>query len=205
MSSARILTLLALALPAVSGAQVPPAAPPAAASAKAPDGTRRNHTAADIAFVQGMIGHHGQALEMTALIPGRAQRPELAMLGERITVSQRDEIAMMTEWLRVRGESPMAGMHHGEHLMPGMLTPPQMDSLRAARGTAFDRLFLRLMIQHHEGALVMVKDLLATPRAAQEPQLFGFVSDVDTDQRAEIRRMQALLDTITPAASRRLP
>lgn len=154
------------------------------------------HTPADVQFVQGMIGHHGQALDMTALISGRSKRSDLASLGERITVSQRDEIAMMSNWLRLRGEATTSPMRHEGHIMPGMLNVPQMDSLRAARGDAFDRLFLRYMIQHHEGALAMVKALLATPRAAQEPQLFTFVSDVDTDQRAEIARMQALLDTI---------
>jgi uncharacterized protein (DUF305 family) len=162
----------------------------------------RKPTAADIAFMQGMIGHHAQALDMAALIPSHTRTPTLALLGERITVSQRDEIAMMSEWLRVRGEAvPMAMAHEG-HRMPGMLSPAQMDSLRGASGAAFDRLFLRSMIQHHEGALLMVKQLLATQGAAQEPQLFGFASDVDTDQRAEIRRMQALLSRYAPARRR---
>lgn len=185
MPSYRAVTLLValvLAAPAATGAQVSPAARPP--------------TAADVGFVQGMIQHHSQALEMTALISERTQRADLRNLGERITVSQRDEIAMMSQWLKVRGEQTTPRMQHDGHVMPGMLTAAQMDSLRASRGTAFDRLFLKLMIQHHEGALTMVKDLLATPRAAQEPQLFSFVSDVDTDQRAEIARMQALLDTI---------
>jgi uncharacterized protein (DUF305 family) len=167
------------------------------AGTKAPDSTGKKYTWADVAFVQGMIQHHGQALEMTALISGRTQRQDLASLGERITVSQRDEIAMMSQWLKARGEPVTATpSEHAEHAMPGMLSRAQMDSLRASRGSSFDRLFLRLMIQHHEGALVMVKTLLSVPRAAQEPQLFTFVSDVDTDQRAEIARMQALLDTI---------
>lgn len=163
-------------------------------------------TAADIAFMQGMIGHHGQALEMTALMPSRSASPKMALLGERITVSQRDEIAMMTEWLRVRGADAhaMSGHSMAGHLMPGMLSPAQMDTLRAATGVRFDRLFLRYMIQHHEGALEMVKSLLGTNGAAQEPQLFGFASDVDTDQRAEIRRMQQLLkDLSTPGAKAR--
>jgi uncharacterized protein (DUF305 family) len=158
-------------------------------------------TAADIAFMQGMIGHHGQALEMTALIPSRSTFKTMALLGERITVSQRDEIAMMSEWLRLRGADAhrMTG-----HQMPGMLSPAQMDTLRAATGVRFDRLFLRYMIQHHDGALQMVKSLLGTNGAAQEPQLFGFASDVDTDQRAEIRRMQQLLkDLSTPTTKTR--
>ena len=174
------------------------------------------YVAADVAFVQGMIAHHAQALLMTALMPASTRDQTLRLLGERITVSQRDEIAMMAEWLRVRGEavpavaaavaagSPLpTGMDHGsmdhasmsagDHLMPGMLSASQMDTLRSARGAAFDHLFLRYMIQHHEGALAMVMQLMSSPGAAQEPQLFGFASDVDTDQRAEIRRMQTLL------------
>lgn len=185
MPSYRTVTLLAALLFSGPSAALPQASPAA-----------RPATAGDVAFVQGMIQHHGQALEMTTLISERTQRADLKNLGERITVSQRDEIAMMSQWLKVRGESTTSHMQHEGHVMPGMLSPAQMDSLRSARGTTFDQLFLRLMIQHHEGALTMVKELLATPRAAQEPQLFSFVSDVDTDQRAEIARMKALLDTI---------
>jgi uncharacterized protein (DUF305 family) len=160
--------------------------------------------------MQGMIGHHAQALVMAALVPSRTATPALRALAERIDVSQRDEIAAMRQWLADRGEPVpdstgalpgAAGAHagheaHGGHAaaaMPGMLTPVQLAELAAASGAAFDRLFLRLMIQHHEGALVMVRDLLATPGAAREAQTFAFVSDVDTDQRAEIARMQALL------------
>lgn len=172
----------------------------------------RRHTPADAAFMQGMIGHHAQALVMAALVPSRSATPALRALAERIDVSQRDEIAAMRQWLADRGEPVpdstgalpgAAGAHaghaahaaHGAHAaaMPGMLTPVQLAELAAASGAAFDRLFLRLMIQHHEGALVMVRDLLATPGAAREAQTFAFVSDVDTDQRAEIARMQALL------------
>lgn len=178
-------------------------------------------TAADIAFMKGMIGHHAQAVEMTALLPTRSSAKTMALLGERISVSQRDEIAMMSEWLRTHGATvpaitptpsashPMAGHAmpgHDTvgHQMPGMLSPAQMDTLRAATGGRFDRLFLRYMIQHHEGALDMVRSLLGTNGAAQEPQLFGFASDVDTDQRAEIRRMQQLLKTIsTPTTNTR--
>jgi uncharacterized protein (DUF305 family) len=168
------------------------------------------HTPADAAFMQGMIGHHAQALVMAALVPSRTATPALRALAERLDVSQRDEIAAMRRWLADRGEPVpdstgalpgAAGAHagheaHGGHAaaaMPGMLTPVQLAELAAASGAAFDRLFLRLMIQHHEGALVMVRDLLATPGAAREAQTFAFVSDVDTDQRAEIARMQALL------------
>ncbi len=167
------------------------------------------YTAADVAFMQGMIGHHAQALEMSALVAGRSTRPELALLAERISVSQRDEIAIMQTWLSERKQPvPATGGHdmhaahamHGSagamHQMPGMLSPAQMDSLTKATGPAFDRLFLQYMIQHHEGALFMVAELLRAPNAAREPMMFQFVSDVDTDQRAEIRRMQALLRTL---------
>lgn len=154
------------------------------------------HTAADVRFVQGMIPHHAQALEMTALVPERSSSQALQLLAERIEVTQGDEIAWMQRWLQDRGEAlPEAHAHHGGHLMPGMLTPAQMAQLKAATGTAFDRLFLELMISHHEGALVMVSALFAASGAAQEPQIYRFASDVEVDQRAEIKRMRAMLGT----------
>ncbi|MBL0169726.1 MAG: DUF305 domain-containing protein [Gemmatimonadaceae bacterium] len=202
-----------LGYPAHSFAQNPPSSASHPGHQAQGQGARVKVTDADIAFVQGMIGHHGQALEMTALIADQSRDQTIAMLGERITVSQRDEIAMMSEWLRVRGlpvpevasMPSMAGMSPDHRLMPGMLSAGQMDTLRAAKGAEFDRRFLIYMIQHHEGALIMVKQLMSAPGAAQEPQLFGFASDVDTDQRAEIRRMQALLAKYPsrPAARRR--
>lgn len=155
------------------------------------------HTPADVRFMQGMLGHHAQALEMTALVADRSRNDGLKQLAERIDVSQRDEMAMMRQWLGRRGEPlPDPHAHHAGHLMPGMLTAEQMAALAAARGPAFDRLFLEGMIQHHQGALVMVRELIATPRAAQEPDLFDFVSDVEADQAMEIARMRALLQTI---------
>lgn len=160
----------------------------------------QDHTPADTAFLQGMIAHHAQALEMVALMPGRTTTPAILLLGERMAVSQRDEIALMSQWLQDRGMSaPHVATGIPGHassmmtMMPGMLSPAQMDSLRSATGDSFNQRFLQLMTQHHEGALDMVKGLLATPGTAREPQLFSFVSDVDTDQRAEIRRMQQLL------------
>ena len=161
-------------------------------------------TAADVRFMQEMIGHHAQAVEMTALIQTRTRRPDLQTLGERITVSQRDEIAMMRHWLEARGATVPATMAHDMRghgastghamaLMPGMLTPEQMTALRASRGATFDRLFLEGMIQHHGGALTMVGQLLAVPGAAQESEINRFVTDVDTDQRAEITRMRRML------------
>jgi uncharacterized protein (DUF305 family) len=152
-------------------------------------------TPADVAFMQGMIGHHAQAIEMVALLKARTARQDMQMLGLRIDVSQRDEILMMQDWLRGRGQTvPDEHAHHlhDAKLMPGMLSPDQMKKLEAARGVEFDKLFLEYMIQHHEGALTMVKDLMATPGAAQESQMFAFVSDVEADQSAEITRMRAL-------------
>lgn len=158
-------------------------------------------TEADVRFMQGMIPHHAQALDMTALVPTRTSRRDVLLLAERIEVSQKDEIAWMQRWLRDHGESmPDLDAHHGHHgaerhaLMPGMLTPDEMDQLAAATGSAFDRLFLQFMIRHHEGALVMVRDLLASPGAAQASEVYRFASDVDADQRADIQRMLGMLD-----------
>jgi len=163
----------------------------------------------DVAFMQGMIAHHAQALSMSALVSARTQRPEFRSLAERIVVSQQDEIAIMQSWLRERKQtvpevSDAAHASHTTHAahaqvshdMPGMLTSAQMDSLSTASGVQFERLFLRYMIQHHDGALQMVASLLAAPGGARDPQVFQFASDVDTDQRAEIRRMRALLDRL---------
>ena len=144
--------------------------------------------------MQGMIMHHAQALEMTALMASHTQNPELRSLGARINRSQSDEIKMMKHWLTARGQATsmqMAGMHH---LMPGMLTPEQMEALRDANGPEFDHLFLTGMIQHHNGALIMVKDLFNTAGAGQDAELFNFATDVDNSQRAEIRIMQAMLE-----------
>jgi uncharacterized protein (DUF305 family) len=156
-------------------------------------------TAADIAFMQGMIGHHQQAVEMTDLIPTHTTSPAMKRLGERIAISQNDEIRMMQRWLTNRGQSvpDMHAMHmHGTTLMPGMLLPEEMDRLAAANGTTFDRLFLEGMIKHHGGALEMVTDLFSHPGAGQEPEIFTFASDVDADQRAEIARMSAMLEEL---------
>jgi uncharacterized protein (DUF305 family) len=152
-------------------------------------------TPADVKFMQGMIGHHAQAIEMTALIASRTSREEMKLLGQRIAVSQADEMDMMRSWLRARGqEIPSEHAHHThEGMMPGMLTPEQMAELTAATGEAFDKLFLRYMIQHHEGALSMVDDLFKTPGAGQEGDINAFAADVDSDQRMEIDRMRALL------------
>jgi uncharacterized protein (DUF305 family) len=156
------------------------------------------YTPADVQFMQGMIGHHAQAVEMTDMLATRTESDEMRKLAERIAVSQDDEIKMMQEWLKRRGETlpdPHAH-HHGGRLMPGMLTAEDMTKLSEARGAAFDRLFLEFMIKHHEGALVMVQELFATPAAGQEPEMFAFANDVDADQRAEIDRMHIILDRL---------
>ena len=151
--------------------------------------------------MQGMIMHHAQAVEMTALIESHTANKALRLLGARISSSQSDEIKFMKRWLTARGEliSPampeMPGMDMSRQpmLMPGMLTPKQMEALRKAKGKEFDRLFLTGMIQHHGGALIMVKDLFDTAGAGQDAELFNFATDVDSGQRAEIRIMQTML------------
>ena len=149
--------------------------------------------------MQGMIMHHEQAVVMTALIESRTDNRDIRLIGERIGKSQTDEINFMTRWLEMRGESlesPMGLTHASgaKMLMPGMLTPIQMGALMRAKGADFHRLFLKGMIQHHKGALVMVKDLFDSPGAGQDAELFNFASDVDSGQRAEIRSMETLLN-----------
>ncbi len=156
-----------------------------------------SYSAADVRFVQDMIPHHHQALEMAALVNGRTNTQELIDASGRIEGSQKDEIAFMQGWLRERGERvPDPNDHqamHTDHSMAGMATPEQMAELAAAEGTAFDRLFLELMIAHHEGAVEMVEELLEQPGSAYDPVLFEFTSDVTNDQSTEIERMNALL------------
>jgi uncharacterized protein (DUF305 family) len=163
---------------------------------KATDLSRVQFTSADVRFMQGMIGHHAQALEMAALLPDRSRRDDMRLLAKRIEVSQADEIQMMQRWLEARGQQvPGPHAHHapGAPLMPGMLTAAEMTRLAGATGDAFDRLFLELMIKHHEGALTMVKALYSTAGAGQESEIYAFASDVDADQRMEIDRMRGML------------
>ena len=151
--------------------------------------------------MQGMIMHHAQAVEMTALIESHTQNKDLRLLGARISHSQSEEIKFMKRWLEARGEPTsmpmpkMSGMNMSSQpmLMPGMLTPKQMDALGKAKGAEFDQLFLTGMIQHHGGALIMVKDLFDTAGAGQDAELFNFTTDIDSGQRAEIRIMQIML------------
>jgi uncharacterized protein (DUF305 family) len=206
---------------------------------------------ADVRFMQDMIMHHGQAVEMTELLKTRSENAEVRELGNKIDVSQSDEIRWMKQWLAERGipletmgsmpgmdhskmagmdhssmagmdhahmdhsamggmdHSQMAGMDHGAAnstgtdpmdvaMMPGMLTPRQMEALRAASGHQFDVLFLTGMMQHHNGALLMVKQLFAAPGAGQDPQLFDFANDVDNTQLAEIDIMKGILRKVNP-------
>ena len=170
-------------------------------AAEASDLAGIGFTDADVKFMQGMIPHHAQALEMTALVAERTQNEAMPRLAQRIELSQEDEIEMMQDWLRGRGQAvPDVGAHHvpGWEPMPGMLTPDEMAELAAAEGGAFDRLFLELMIKHHRGAVTMVENLLDQRGAAQDSQLFAFTTDVTSDQAAEIDRMDALLAELSP-------
>ncbi len=164
-------------------------------------------TAADVRFMQDMLQHHRQAVEMTALVEARTRNAQLRTLAERIAVSQADEMALMRRWLAAHGVTNDSSMGHAMDLhaghgapadaaaMPGMLSGAELRAMRAASGPRFDRLFLTGMIRHHGGALTMVDSLLATAGAAQESSINRFVSDVDADQRAEITRMRRLLST----------
>jgi uncharacterized protein (DUF305 family) len=188
------------AKPASAPAIVQPGAPGASSRVVSPENatdlSKVGYTAADVKFMQGMIHHHAQALDMTALLRDRTERDDMRKLAERIEISQADEIKMMQHWLEVRGqEVPGPHAHHapGAPLMPGMLTPEEMARLAAAKGAEFDRLFLEGMIKHHGGALTMVQELFATPGAGQESEMFAFASDVDADQRMEIDRMRDML------------
>jgi uncharacterized protein (DUF305 family) len=189
--------------PSQSGAPTPLSA---AAQARA-DSLRHPYTAADIHFMSAMIGHHAQAIVMAGWAPSHGASPSVRTLAERIINAQQDEIATMQQWLRDRGQPVpeakpgpmkmmMGGMEH-EMLMPGMLTDEQMQRLDQARGAEFDRLFLADMIQHHRGAVSMVKDLFGSYGAAQDEVVFKFASDVNVDQTTEIARMQKMLAALT--------
>ncbi len=167
----------------------------------------------DVEFMQGMIMHHAQAVEMTDMIGERTQNENVRSLGSRISHSQIEEMKFMRRWLEARGEpvemkmaaKPGSSSHdhssgghssankESEMLMPGMLSKLQLSELKKARGAEFDKLFLAGMIQHHDGALIMVKDLFDTSGAGQDAELFNFATDVDTGQRAEIRLMRNML------------
>ena len=215
MTAARIRPLLLAAACAAAGVGRAQGPAPAPASQR----TAPRVSEADIQFMQGMIGHHAQAVQMAHLVPSRTANAKLRLLAERIDVAQQQEIAQMGRWLEGHGakvpaidtgETPghghaamggMAGMGkpsgNASMLMPGMLSAAQMDTLRGAQGAAFDRYFLRYMIQHHEGALAMVAKLFSTQASGQEPAINEFANDVDAGQRAEIARMRALLKQVS--------
>jgi uncharacterized protein (DUF305 family) len=191
---------------------VQPGAPGKPSRTLTPEAVRSTRPAAkaDVDFMQGMIMHHSQAVEMVDLLRTRGKSPALMALGEKITLSQSDEIKYMKQWLTDRGQAttmnhstmmdmsnPKGSEHKdgmGDMLMPGMLTPEQMTALARAKGAEFDHLFLTGMIQHHTGALIMVDDLFKIPGAGQDPVLFDFATDIDNTQTAEIKIMRGMLD-----------
>lgn len=193
------LTTVAPACAQTAGTSTSRPAPAASASAK-------DYVPADVEFMQGMIHHHQQAVLMSAMAPTHGASDRIQLLAKKIDLSQTDEMAFMRRWLQDRGlPVPDVGAHgHMDHmdmaghtmLMPGMLTPEQMQQLDQARGAEFDRLFLAGMIQHHQGALTMVQELFDAPGGGQEPTLFGFAAEVDAGQRAEIERMQQMLNAL---------
>ncbi len=202
------LAVILLALATTALAQVPiiqPGAPGQPGRVISPEEASDlavvEYTDADIRFLQGMISHHAQAMEMSELAEARSSREAIELLADRINLSQQDEIAMMQDWLEERGlEVPSAQAHHDEEfeLMPGMLTPEEFAELEAATGPQFDRLYLQYMIDHHLGALEMVENLLDQRGSAQDPVLYAFTSDVTSDQTSEIERMDTLLASFSP-------
>ena len=178
-----------------------------AAIAKAhADSLRHPYVQADVDFMTGMIGHHAQAIVMSRWAPTHGASSSVRILCERIINAQQDEINTMQTWLRDRSEPvpqasgtgmKMAGMDH-PMLMPGMLTDAQLQQLDSAQGADFDRLFLTFMIQHHRGAVTMVKQLFSTYGAGQDETIFKFASDVNVDQTTEIARMERMLAALPP-------
>jgi uncharacterized protein (DUF305 family) len=226
VAASTLAGLFSLPVSPVNAQQADPATPvvvqpgaPGQPTRTLPESTRATlppRSSADVQFMQGMIMHHAQAVEMTALMESSTQNKELRLLGARISHSQSEEIRFMKRWLAARGESTempmpktsgmdMSGMNMPDMkmssqpmLMPGMLTPKQMEALKKAKGAEFDQLFLTGMIQHHNGALIMVKDLFDTAGSGQDAELFNFATDVDSGQRAEIRIMQSMLGAALP-------
>ena len=205
------ITLQAFAAICFTAVTIVPRAVSAQAAAAKTAG-KKDYTAADVTFMQGMIGHHAQAVTMGKMAVSHGASANVATFCKKVIISQRDEIGLMQTWLKDRGERApdplameghdmsgmkgmdMGGMHMDDHaMMPGMLTPAQMAQLDKARGKEWDRLFLTFMIQHHEGALVMVKTLFDSPGGGQGPEIFGYATGVDADQRGEIERMQKML------------
>jgi len=207
----RIAPLVFAALAAVScrsaagggAAIIQPGAPGEASrvvgAEQARDLSKVGFTPADVKFMQGMIHHHAQAVDMTQLLATRTASDDMKKLALRIELSQNDEMKMMRRWLEVRGQDiPGPHAHHmpGAPMMPGMLSAEEMARLGAAKGTEFDRLFLEGMLKHHNGALIMVEELFKTPGAGQDSEIYAFASDVDADQRMEMDRMAQMLAMI---------
>jgi uncharacterized protein (DUF305 family) len=199
VTSAACSALVAAACSSAPRAPVRTGAPPVALQA----GTMPTVNPADVHFMSGMIPHHAQAVLIAGWAASHGARAELLRLAERIIVGQRDEIALMQNWLRDRGQPvpdatsthvrmKTGGMEH-DMLMPGMLTPAELAQLDRARGPEFDRFFLTFMIRHHEGALTMVDELFGSHGAGQDEVVFRFASDVYADQSTEIERMQKML------------
>src|SRR2546426_8011198 len=199
-----LLAIIAVAACATAPHQGPSEHIVSPAAQARPDSGRLRYTAADVHFMAGMIGHHAQAVLMAGWAPTHAAGAPVRALCERIVVAQRDEIALMQRWLRERhlpvpDPDPrghmMPGMDH-PMLMPGMLTPEQMAELDRVRVTEFDRLFLKYMIMHHQGAITMVEELFGAYGAAQDNLVFKFATDVNADQTTEIDRMSTMLDAL---------
>lgn len=175
-------------------------------AANAADESHVGYTDADVAFMQGMIHHHAQALDMVDLLNRNTSSEQMRQLGKRISLSQTDEIKMMQTWLKARGKdfpdprahtmAGMPGMSMDHVMMPGMLTPSEMTHLAELKGPTFDKAFLTGMIKHHRGALTMVKELLATAGAAQDADIFNFAANIEADQSAEIERMTDMLQAM---------
>lgn len=193
--------------PVVDKQVISPQSEAAAIAQARADSLRHPYTAADVRFMSGMIHHHSQAIVMARWAPSHGASPAVQRLADRIINAQQDEIHTMQTWLRDRRQPvpdatatgmkmSMGGMEH-EMLMPGMLTDAQMKELDAAQGPDFDRLFLTYMIQHHKGAVSMVKELFDTYGAGQDETVFKFASDVNVDQTTEIARMERLLVSLT--------
>lgn len=202
------ITVCALAAACAPPPEAPPAPAPAPAAAAPADHAAHHHppalpatagpgfTAADVRFMQHMIGHHAQAIRMAEMAPAGGASEGVLRLARKIEISQHDEIEMMKRWLAERQQAVPGDEHASSMIMAGMATPEQMRELGASRGPDFDRLFLTLMIRHHQGALVMAEELFDTPGAGQDPDIFRFVTDVDADQRDEIWVMEGLLGTL---------
>lgn len=221
LAAATLAACISAAPAAAQTAPSPAANAPAALAAIAKartDSARYPYTTADVRFMSAMIGHHSQAIVMANWVPSHGASPSVRTLAKRIINAQRDEIATMQQWLRDRrqpvpdgqagmmmmnGSAMMMNGSESQPLMPGMLTEPQMKQLDSAKGPQFDRLFLTDMIQHHRGAVTMVKQLFDSYGAAQDELVFKFASDVNVDQTTEIARMERMLvaqmfETVSP-------